>query len=115
MKLAELQSPQKVACSVEVKAKLFRGLGDPTRLKILEMLREGDKCVGELVSLLGLPQGRVSSHLACLRWCGYVSTRRRGKKIYYQLVDPRVRDILELAEGLMADNAEKVLACRIIH
>ncbi len=58
---------------VELTAKLFRGLGDPNRLQILECLVEKERNVGELVDLLGAPQGRVSNHLACLRWCGSAS------------------------------------------
>jgi len=97
-----------------VTAKFFRGIGDPTRIKILQLLLEGDKNVGELVELLGSPQGRVSSHLACLRWCGYAVSYREGKNVYYTIADPRVKDILELGQQILADNAERVLACQII-
>src|SRR5438270_759652 len=54
-------------------AKYFRGLGDPIRLRILELLRaEGELTVGQLVERLGIAQPKVSNHLACLRWCGFV-------------------------------------------
>ncbi len=68
-----------VVTAPELTAKFFRGLGDPTRIKILQHLLEGEKNVTQLVELLGLSQGRVSSHLACLRWCGYVHSYREGK------------------------------------
>ena len=54
------------------KAKLFRGLADLSRLKILEVLRTGSKCVSELVTLTGLSQPNVSAHLSCLAECGLV-------------------------------------------
>jgi len=55
----------------------LRGLGDPTRVRILELLRaEGELSVGELVERLGEPQPKVSNHLACLCWCGFVDVRR---------------------------------------
>ena len=65
----------------ELVGKYFRALGDPTRVRILELLREhGELSVGELVQRLGHSQPKVSNHLACLRWCGFVtraaSTRR---------------------------------------
>src|SRR5947207_8413608 len=61
-------------------AKYFRGLGDPIRLRILELLRtEGELRVGELVRRLALPQPQISNHLACLRWCGFVEARRNGR------------------------------------
>ena len=99
----------------QLAAKFFRGLGDPTRIKILQiLLDQGDKNVTELVELLGSPQGRVSSHLACLRGCGYALPYRNGKNVYYTIGDPRVREILQLARQILADNAHRVLACEII-
>jgi ArsR family transcriptional regulator, cadmium/lead-responsive transcriptional repressor len=93
-------------------AKYFRGLGDPIRLRILELLRaEGELSVGELVARLGLPQPQVSNHLACLRWCGFVEGRREGRTVFNRIADPRVEAMLELAQSLLADNAEHVAAC----
>ena len=93
-------------------AKYFRGLGDPIRLRILELLRrEGELSVGELVRRLALPQPQVSNHLACLRWCGFVEARRDGRTVYNRIADERVEAMLELAESLMADNADHVAAC----
>jgi len=93
-------------------AKYFRALGDPTRLRVLRLLQaEGELSAGELTRRLGQPQPKVSNHLACLRWCGFVATRRQHRVIYYQLADQRVAAMLELADGLLDDNAEHVAAC----
>jgi ArsR family transcriptional regulator, cadmium/lead-responsive transcriptional repressor len=93
-------------------AKYFRGLGDPSRLRILELLRsEGELTVGELVERLQLPQPKVSNHLACLRWCGFIEARREGRTVHNRLADSRVVALLDLAESLLADNAEHVAAC----
>jgi DNA-binding transcriptional ArsR family regulator len=93
-------------------AKYFRGLGDPIRLRILELLRsEGELSVGELVGRLGLAQPKVSNHLACLRWCGFVEGRREGRAVYNRIADQRVEAMLELAQSLLADNADHVAAC----
>jgi len=93
-------------------AKYFRGLGDPIRLRILELLRsEGELSVGELVARLELPQPKVSNHLACLRWCGFIEARREGRSVYNRIADPRVLAMLDLAESLLSDNAEHVAAC----
>ena len=67
--------------------------------------------VTELVTLLGQSQSRVSNHLACLRWCGYVDSRREGKFVYYRVSDPRVRQLVELARGVIADHAAAILSC----
>lgn len=93
-------------------AKYFRGLGDPIRLRILELLqREGELSVGALVERLRLPQPQVSNHLACLRWCGFVEARREGRTVFNRIADHRVETMLELAQSLLADNAEHVAAC----
>src|ERR671930_2057292 len=79
-------------------AKYFRGLGDPTRVRILELLRdEGELSVGDLVDRLGEPQPKVSNHLACLRWCGFVATRRQHRTMLNRIADERVLTMLGLA------------------
>lgn len=96
---------------IQLTGKLFRGLGDPNRLQILEYLIEKERNVGELTALLGAPQGRVSNHLACLRWCGFVTTERKGRFLYYKVADERVVKLIELAKSMMADNAEHIYSC----
>jgi DNA-binding transcriptional ArsR family regulator len=90
----------------------FRALGDPTRLRILRLLQaDGELSAGDLTRRLSQPQPKVSNHLACLRWCGFVVTRRDHRVIYYRLADQRVAALLELADGLLADNVDHVAAC----
>lgn len=113
MHSVEFPSPQGEP-QTEVLSKFFRGLGDPTRVRIIEYLLEGDKSVGELVALLGSSQGRVSTHLACLRWCGYASSYRSGRSVYYRIEDQRVRDILRLAREMIIENAQRIICCNII-
>jgi ArsR family transcriptional regulator, cadmium/lead-responsive transcriptional repressor len=97
----------------ELVGKYFRALGDPTRVRILELLREdGELSVGELVARLDQSQPKVSNHLACLRWCGFVHTRRDHPTVYYRVADERVTQLLALAHALLSDNAEHVAACR---
>ncbi len=96
---------------LELLAKWFRGLADPVRLAILEVLRGGERSVEELCETLGMKQPRISNHLACLRWCGFVATRRQGQRIYYRIADPNVERILDLAQDSLARNAEWVLTC----
>jgi DNA-binding transcriptional ArsR family regulator len=95
-----------------ITAKFFHGLADVTRLRIVEaLLDEGEQNVSDLVALLGQPQSSVSNHLACLRWCGYVDSRRAGKFVYYRVADPRVRDLVLLARAVIADNAAAIASC----
>ena len=98
----------------DIMAKYFRGFGDPTRLRILQLLAGGERSVGELVELTGEPQPKVSNHLACLRWCGFVERRREHRTIHYSVGDGRVLEMIELARSLLLDNAEHVAACSTI-
>lgn len=93
-------------------ARYFRALSDPTRLRVLRLLaEEGELAVGEIVERLDVAQPQVSNHLACLRWCGFVSSRREGRIVQNRIGDERVVALLELAHGLLEDNAEHVAAC----
>ena len=98
----------------EVLASFFQGLADPTRVRILELLRDRPRTVSELVADLGLAQGRVSSHLSCLRWCGYVVGEVDGRFTRYRLIDDRVRQILHLGEEIVRDNADRLTSCLVL-
>src|SRR6266446_3434018 len=96
---------------LELLAKWFRGLDDPVRLGILEELRGGERSVDELSEALGMKQPRISNHLACLRWCRFVASRRDGQRTYYRLADPNVSAILDLAHASLARSAARVFSC----
>lgn len=97
--------------SIELQAKLFRGFSDPSRLSILHALLDGALTVGEIVEATGLTQSNVSNHLACLRDCGLVMAAQQGRYVHYQLSDPRVGQLLTLADELLADVAKGVYEC----
>lgn len=109
--LAPFRLPEAPAKN-DLVAKYFRGLGDPIRLRILELLRdEGELSVGELAERLGVAQPKVSNHLACLRWCGFIATRREHRVVYNRIADERAVEMLDLAHAVLEDNAEHVAAC----
>lgn len=72
-------------------ARWFRALADPTRLTILKYLLAGPHTVTELVDLTGVPQSRVSNHLACLRWCRFVHADRQGRHVVYTIADTQLK------------------------
>jgi len=95
-------------------AKLFNGFANSTRLSILLLLtQQGEMKVGELVEELEAPQPRISDHLRCLSWCGYVRVRREGRNAYYSIADERVLEMVGLGEALLRDNQEYVEACGV--
>lgn len=92
-------------------ARFFRVLGDPTRLRIVELLVDRPHTVSELMAGLGAPQGRVSNHLACLRWCRFVDDERRGRQVIYRIADPRVAGLVGMARGLAGEHGEHLASC----
>lgn len=99
------------ARSLGLKAKLFRGFSDPSRLSIVETLRSGAHSVSEIVEITGLSQSNASNHLACLLDCGLVEREARGRFAYYRLSDPRVGDVLATADELLTDVARGMYVC----
>ena len=95
-------------------ARFFRVLGDPTRLRILELLLAGPRTVSELAAAVGAPRARVSNHLACLRWCGFAETERRGRQVIYRAADPRLAVLLAAARPLVEDKATHLASCQRI-
>lgn len=97
--------------TVALKAKLFRGLSDSSRLSILIALQERPLTVNEIVTATGLTQSNTSNHLSCLRDCGLVTCSQHGRSVIYQLSDDRVGQLLALAETLLDDVALGVACC----
>lgn len=94
-----------------LKAKLFRGFSDSSRLSILEALQDGPLTVGVIVEKTGLSQSNVSNHLRCLADCNLVISMPQGRFTLYQLSDTRVAALLGLAGELLRDVARGVYEC----
>lgn len=82
------------------KAELFKALGHPTRIRILELLREGEKSVTEMQLALSAEGSTVSQQLAILRMKNLVDTRKDGNVIYYRLRDRQVNKLLDVARHI---------------
>ncbi len=100
-----------LASPLALRAKLFRGLSDPSRLAILDAVGDEPRSVTEVCEITGLTQPNVSNHLACLLGCGLVVREQRGRFAYYQLADPRVASLLELGEEILDEVARGVDSC----
>jgi DNA-binding transcriptional ArsR family regulator len=89
------------------KATLFRTLGHPARVRILELLRDGERSVGALQEALDLDSGGTSQHLAALRRIGVVGSRREGTSVYYRASDPQVFELLDVGRALIARSLQE--------
>lgn len=92
-------------------ARFFRVLGDPTRFRILEELERGERTVSELIAAVAQPQPRVSTHLACLRHCGFVTTERRGREVVYRLAFQGLERVMNEASSALAPLAKRLATC----
>lgn len=97
--------------AVTAAARFFRVLSDPTRVAILRLLAKGPHSVGELVEATGVAQSRVSTHLACLRWCEFVTAERSGRRVVYSLADPEVGQLLDRGLELSERRLDHLLSC----
>ena len=97
--------------ALQIKAKLFCGFSDRSRLAIMETLRGGRRSVGDIATRTGLTQPNVSNHLKCLSECGLVSREADGRFVRYGLADRRVARLLRLADELLVDCAERISDC----
>ena len=84
----------------ETEARLLALLAHPIRLQIVELLRHGEVCVCGMQAALGQRQAYVSQHLMALREAGIVTCRKDGLRVYYQLSDPRLLDVLDEVRAL---------------
>ena len=93
------------------RAKLFRGLAEPSRLSILAAMADGPLSVSEIASSTGLSQPNTSNHLACLLGCGLVARDQEGRFVFYRHADASVSLLLTLVEEVVSGTASNLLEC----
>ena len=91
----------------QLKAELFRVLGHPVRVRILELLRDGERTVGDLQQAIGLDSSGTSQHLSALRKVDMVESRREGTSVHYRLKDPRTSQLLEIARQILTTSIQE--------
>lgn len=101
---------QSTRADVSIRARFFHGLADPSRLAILDALRDGERTAGEVAAAAGLTPSNASRHLACLRDCGLVEARQEWRHVYYRLADG-VATLLDASETFIERVAERIAAC----
>jgi DNA-binding transcriptional ArsR family regulator len=94
-------------------AEIFRSLGDPSRVKIVDALLRQELCTGDLAELLGLSEPAISQHLRVLRMLRVVSSHRHGHRVFHTLDDEHVRNLLELTMEHVRDTLERAAPLRL--
>ncbi|MBA4374126.1 MAG: transcriptional regulator [Thermodesulfovibrio sp.] len=91
----------------ELQAEVCKTLASPKRLEIINALKEGEKTVGELVEILGVPKANVSQHLAVMRHKGILNSRRDGVNIYYRIANPKVVQACVLMREVLTEQMQE--------
>jgi Predicted transcriptional regulators len=103
--------PTLQAQAISLKAKLYRGFADPSRLAILETLQGGPLSVNTIVERTGLARTNVSNHLRCLLDCDLVTSEAQGRYTFYQLSHPKIADLFRITEDIVRDIARGMYEC----
>jgi DNA-binding transcriptional ArsR family regulator len=98
---------------INFKSTVFEALGDPSRLKILDFLRDGEKCACEVVPTVGFAQPTVSRHLKVLIDCGILKRRKEGNKMLYSVTSPKIYDVIDLVDSRFIDSLSRNVIARI--
>lgn len=93
-----------------IKAEFFRTLGHPARVRVLELLKGGEKTVGDLQAELGIDSSGASQHLSVMRRQGILEARKEGTSVYYSVRDPRIFQMLESARQVIGSHLEEANA-----
>ena len=105
-------APKATPIDTGISARLFHALSDPTRLAILQCLRDGERRVSDIVDRVGSSQPNISNHLSCLKGCGLVVDRPgERRQVFYSIARPEVIDLLAAADVFLAESGELIDSC----
>jgi ArsR family transcriptional regulator len=94
----------------QLKAEFFRTLGHPARLRVIGLVRDGEKTVGQLQAELGIDSSGASQHLAAMRRAGILEARKEGTSVHYSVRDPRIFQMMESARQVIGSHLEETQA-----
>ena len=94
---------------LEFKSKIFKIIGDPNRIKILEILRKGENCQCEIIPLISQSQPTVSRHLKLLEDAGIIQSKKEGTRVIYNVVDPHIFNLIDAID----DNLVKIITTEL--
>ncbi len=94
----------------QFKASIFQALGHPTRIAIIEALREGELAAGVIIERLGIEQANASQHLSILRAKHIVTSRKEGNQVFYAVRDPLLIEVLDIMRRYFQAHVEEAMS-----
>lgn len=88
---------------IELRAEILKAVAQPTRLKIMDFLRDGERCVCEIFPAIGEEQSNTSRHLNMMLAAGVLSRRKDGLKIYYAIKHPEILQVMDIVTGIVKE------------
>jgi len=88
---------------IELRAEILKAVAQPTRLKIIDFLRDGERCVCEIFPAIGEEQSNTSRHLNMMLVAGVLSRRKDGLKIYYAIKHPEILQVMDIVTGVVKE------------
>ncbi len=92
---------------IELKAEILKAMAQPTRLKIIECLRKGEKCICEIVPAIDGEQSNISRHISLMQRCRLVTTRKDGVRVMVKVRDPKIFDLLDRVSQILQGQIEE--------
>ena len=99
---------------LDFKSRIFKVIGDANRLKVLEILRSGENCQCEIIPMIAQSQPTVSRHLKLLEEAGLIKSRKEGTKIFYQIVDEHIFNLIDAIDENMQVIVSKEISKKYI-
>jgi DNA-binding transcriptional ArsR family regulator len=96
--------PRMTAPISQVKAEFFRTLAHPARIRVLEVLQDGERPVSELIPEVGIEASHLSQQLGVMRRAGIIQSRKVGSNVYYSVGDPKLFELLDVAKRIITSS-----------
>lgn len=100
-----------IKTDIELKIKFLHGLSNKTRIQILECIKEKEKTVSQIVDEVKASQSNISQHLTCLKECGLIVSRQKGKYVFYRLKSSLIKDLLTSIDIVLQDIQNNIVSC----
>lgn len=96
----------------QIQTQMYKALMHPTRLAILDILRDNEQCVCHMEAVFGLRQAHISQHLMVLRDAGLVSDRREGWNVFYRVRKPEIYEVIDAMNSFCGDNTGSTVSAK---
>ncbi len=96
--------------NAQLKADLFKAIAHPTRIRILQLLSDGEHCVCDIFEQLNVEQANTSQHLSLMKKHGVLQSRKEGLRVIYSIKHPEILEILNIADEILKKQVDEIMS-----